>query len=309
MAIDDNPATWLLAAWPGMGSVALVAASHLVGQFDGTLEEELPSSRWFPVNAVDVEHGLARTGKVPRSLLFRCSGALPDGTDLLVFIGEDQPSREGYDLCLHLVDRAKALGVRRCITCAAMATQMQPGADPRVFAAATRQRILAQATMHGAEALEDGQISGLNGLLLAAAAQRQCDGLCLMGEMPYFATALPNPHASLAALRVFGNLTGIPLELQGLEEQAQAVDDRLVEVVQQLETRNTAAPETPRPQPASGAPAAPKLDQGDHHQIERLFEAARNDRSKAFELKQELDRRGVFGDYEDRFLDLFRKTE
>jgi hypothetical protein len=35
---------------------------------------------------------------------------------------------------------------------------------------------------------------------------------------------------------------------------------------------------------------------------------AAKDRSKAFELKQELDRLGVFKEYEDRFLDLFKKS-
>jgi hypothetical protein len=44
----------------------------------------------------------------------------------------------------------------------------------------------------------------------------------------------------------------------------------------------------------------------DKQRIEGLFEQARKDRSKAFELKQELDRLGVFKEYEDRFLDLFR---
>jgi len=41
--------------------------------------------------------------------------------------------------------------------------------------------------------------------------------------------------------------------------------------------------------------------------IEGLFEQAGKDRSKAFELKQELDRLGVFKEHEDRFLDLFKK--
>jgi hypothetical protein len=41
----------------------------------------------------------------------------------------------------------------------------------------------------------------------------------------------------------------------------------------------------------------------------RLFEKAREDRSKAYELKGELDRLGVFDLYEDRFLDLFKKPD
>jgi hypothetical protein len=39
---------------------------------------------------------------------------------------------------------------------------------------------------------------------------------------------------------------------------------------------------------------------------EDLLEQAAKDRSKAFELKQVLDRLGLFKEYEDRFLDLFK---
>ncbi|MEJ5277173.1 MAG: hypothetical protein WHU94_14785, partial [Thermogemmata sp.] len=50
-----------------------------------------------------------------------------------------------------------------------------------------------------------------------------------------------------------------------------------------------------------------KLSPADQQHIEQLFTEAAADRSKAFELKRELDRLGVFKDYEDRFLDLFKK--
>jgi hypothetical protein len=39
-----------------------------------------------------------------------------------------------------------------------------------------------------------------------------------------------------------------------------------------------------------------------------MFALAEKDRSKAFELKKELDRLGIFKKYEDRFLDLFRPS-
>jgi hypothetical protein len=45
----------------------------------------------------------------------------------------------------------------------------------------------------------------------------------------------------------------------------------------------------------------------DRGHINELFDAAGKDRSKAFELKRELDRLGLFKEYEDRFLDLFQK--
>ncbi len=43
--------------------------------------------------------------------------------------------------------------------------------------------------------------------------------------------------------------------------------------------------------------------------IEELFGRAASDRTKAFELKRELDRLGLFKRYEDRFLDLFKQPE
>jgi hypothetical protein len=58
----------------------------------------------------------------------------------------------------------------------------------------------------------------------------------------------------------------------------------------------------------SQEPAEPeRLAPTEERRLEDLFEQAARDRSRAFELKQELDRLGVFKDYEDLFLDLFKK--
>ena len=56
-------------------------------------------------------------------------------------------------------------------TFAAMATQMHPEHDSRVFAAATDQESLAELKEQKLEILENGHIGGLNGLLLGVAAE------------------------------------------------------------------------------------------------------------------------------------------
>ncbi|MEO8270240.1 MAG: hypothetical protein ABI557_11005 [Aureliella sp.] len=48
-----------------------------------------------------------------------------------------------------------------------------------------------------------------------------------------------------------------------------------------------------------------RVSDDNHQRIEALFEAAKNNRTRAYELKRELDQLRVFDDYEDRFLDLF----
>ena len=52
-----------------------------------------------------------------------------------------------------------------------------------------------------------------------------------------------------------------------------------------------------------------RLGPEDERHLEQLFARAASDRSAAYELKRELDRLGVYREYEDRFLDLFKKSE
>ncbi len=64
---------------------------------------------------------------------------------------------------------------------------------------------------------------------------------------------------------------------------------------------------TPEEAFSSEATDEDRLSNQDKRRIEDLFALAQQDRSKAFELKNELDRLAVFREYEDRFLDLFKK--
>ena len=50
-----------------------------------------------------------------------------------------------------------------------------------------------------------------------------------------------------------------------------------------------------------------RLAEVDHVRTEALFEAAAAQRSRACELKRELDQLNVFSEYEDWFLDLFEE--
>ncbi len=59
--------------------------------------------------------------------------------------------------------------------------------------------------------------------------------------------------------------------------------------------------------PAWGATWPGAAGPADRQRIGALFEQAVKDRSKTFELKRELDPLGAFKEYEDRFVDLFKK--
>jgi proteasome assembly chaperone (PAC2) family protein len=299
---------WLVAVWPGMGNVAISAGYYLMAKLGMHLLAELSAQELFDVAHVEVKAGVIHPGHAPRNRFFLWED--PRGEhDVIVFIGEAQPPLGKYAFCRRIVDFAREAGVERVFTFAAMATAMHPAHDARVFGAATDEEALGELRRLDLEVLEDGHIGGLNGVLLGVAAEQGFRGACLLGEMPHVFTQLPFPKASLAVLKTFSTIAGVEIDLTELAEQAKDMDEKLGELLEQMQEafgrrespEEEAAHEEAAEEPGVSAEARARID--------RLFERARQDRAAAYELKRELDRLGVYAEYEDRFLDLFKKPE
>lgn len=311
---------WLIAVWPGMGQVALGAGSYLLEKLGGTPLQTIVNREYFDVSAVAVEGGVVRSPGIPKSTLYASPAAgRRSGPDLLIFIGEAQPSHKNWEFCHELLDLALARGVRRVVTFAAMATPVHPAAAPRVFGVASESSLLPLLAKQEISLLAEGQISGLNGVLLAAAAERGIEAICLLGELPFFAVQVPNPKASLAVLRAFMRISGTEIDLSEIEAQARAVERALTEVIERASKQAEAQQEREHreeAEPEFGAPA-PEAEEEEEKprspppaalaRIEELFRRARTDKEQAIRLKAELDKLGLFKEYEDRFLDLFKK--
>ena len=301
---------WLIAVWPGMGHVAVNAGYYLMAKLGMHLVAEFAPRELFDLEHVDVSNGLIRQGRLPRSRFF--VGRDPNWKhDIVLFIGEAQPPQGKYTFCQRLLAYAKEMGVERVFTFASMATQMHPEHDSRVFAAATDNDSLAELKRLELELLNDGQIGGLNGVLLGVAADCDLRGACLLGEIPHIFAQFPFPKAALGVLEAFTTLAGIELDFTELREQANIVEQKLGELLAQVEVAmQQQGLGTEEPVEEAFKPVEEeRLSPADKRQIEQLFEQAQQDRSKAYELKRELDRLGVFAEYEDRFLDLFKPKE
>jgi hypothetical protein len=120
-------------------------------------------------------------------------------------------------------------------------------------------------------------------------------------------------------LEVFKKTAELDLDLEELAQQAKSVEEQLVnllarveQAIEQQQESKQGEPSDEGEEPSFSAELAEteaeekRLAPRDQANIEHLFDQAREDRSKAYELKRELDRLEVFKDYEDRFLDLFR---
>jgi proteasome assembly chaperone (PAC2) family protein len=288
-----------------MGGVAISAGYYLMAKLGMHLLIEFPAAEFFEVEQIDVKDGLILNKRLPRSRLFLWNDPKHEH-DLIVFIGEAQPPIRGGAFCRKLIEQAKTLSVRRVFTFAAMATQMRPKHDSRVFSAAIDRETLATFKQLDLLPLENGTISGLNGVLLAMAANSGLPGGCLLGEIPNVFSQIPFPKASLAVLESFCIMSGIELDFTELRSHAETVEQTLENFLTRMEN----AVEQTEPKPSATREAetkSPRAGSKDRQLLEQLFVEARKDRSRAYELKQELDRLGLFNEFEDRFLDLFRE--
>jgi proteasome assembly chaperone (PAC2) family protein len=309
-----NP--WLIAVWPGMGHVAISAGYYLMAKLGMHILSEFPAHELFDVEHVEVKDGLIRTGRLPRSRLFVWNDP-QRRHDIVVFIGEAQPSKGRYGFCHRLIEFAQRIGVERVYTFAAMATQMAHEAESRVFAAATDAETLNELKQLELQILDDGQIGGLNGILLGVAAERGLRGGCLLGEMPHIFAQLPYPKASLAVLKVFTTIAKVEIDFTELSMQARDMDTKLGELLVQMQDamqQGQQAGEDSESEDGEDAvlhehPEDDQTSDEDTERIERLFEQAKQHRSFAYELKRELDRLEIYREYEDRFLDLFKKPQ
>lgn len=343
---NDRPRPWLVAAWPGMGNVAVIAANVLVAQMKLEPVLAIGPGGFFDIGEIHVVNGLIEKPRMPRSVLHR--GVDPaTGRHILLFLGEAQPNYNMWSYANGLLDKAAEHGVERVVTFASMASTVHPKQTPKVHGAATTPELVEEIERAGVKKVEGGQIGGLNGVLLGAASERGIPGLCLMGEIPFYAANLPNPKASRVVLSVFSVMAGLDVSLAELDTQSAQFEGPLTQLFERLREQaqeeasdlpdlggdadtddddegdedaapgDTAPGDAAQPGP-SGEPAAPgpsprrpekHLDPALRARLERLFEDAQIDRKRAVSLKEELDRLGVFEEYEDRFLDLFKRAE
>lgn len=305
---------WLVAAWPGMGLVGHLAADHLVRALGAKPMAEIAAGDHFDPAKIEVREGLLVPMPDPRTVLSLVRGG-GSARDLVVLQAQRQPNSGVRVFCDKVIAFAQEIGVVRTFTFAAMALPTAPDAPSRVFTVATEAALAAELKGYGLELLREGEIGGMNGVLLAAAAQRGIPGACLLGEFPFFASGIPNPKASASVLRAFAKIAGLEIDLTELDTQAVEVEKQLMTHIKRLEeiarSQAAASAGSEKEESSSEWPAPPieELSPEDKSRIESMFRAAQADHSKAIALKAELDRLDVFRRYEDRFLDLFKRAE
>ena len=233
----------LIAAWPGIGNVGLVAADTLRGMLQARQFAEIEPWEFFYPRRVSVANGELRELEFPASrFYFKKAGT----RDLIFFIGEEQPGEARKDdrLANLVIDVALRFGCKRVYTAAAAVALIHHSLKPRVWAAPNRNELIDEVRRYGNTMLMSeiggrrgqGNITGLNGLLLGIARKRALDGICLLGEIPVYIAQFPlsYPKASKSVLQVLAANLGLTLDFAQLDDLAQGVEDGIERLCQQF---------------------------------------------------------------------------
>ncbi len=303
-----------IAAWPGMGEVAYRSALFLKEVLGLKVFAKLETHRYFKPAAVTVEKGVVSMPNVPAGFFYYHKGK--NSPDLIIFLGEAQPPLEyAESLSEGIVSFVKKYKAKLMFTFAAKPEAIDHKAKSAVWVAATNTELLKTFQKNGLKVLTEGQISGLNGIILGVGKKKGLKGVCLLGEIPFYTVQIENPKATASVLEVVSKHLKINLNLSSMVERAKFIEEEIEKLISYLKGE---APQETGPTPLSqedidkikkDLAAYTKLPQSAREKIEKLFAESKKDITLASELKKQLDHWNVYKEYEDKFLDLFKKKD
>ena len=220
----DSPV--MLAAWPGIGNVAMIVATYLQRKLAFKKLGEIEASNFFEPIGVVVKDSLVEAPQFPQNRFYYWKSE-EKGHDLILFLGEAQPSAKGYELANCVLDVGLSFGIERVYTCAAALSRMHHTEAPGVWGVATNQEATEDFKGYDLERKGNLQIAGLNGLLLGVAKEKGIEGVCLLGEVPVYATRIQNPMAALAVVKVLTKMLDIDIDMAELTQLAGETTEKI----------------------------------------------------------------------------------
>lgn len=310
---------YLIVAWPGMGEVAFKAANYLIEELKAVEFASIAPEEFFYLTASVITKGVLDLPPLPQGKFYywknpAAKRAAGGRNDLIIFLSNAQPDLSKADSYVKIIiGLAKSLGAQTVVSFASMPQPSDHTQEPHVWFAATDEKTKESLKKYNFDELAEGQISGMNGLFLGLAKKSGLKGFCLLGDIPLYTIQIENPKASAAVLEGLGKILDMQINLEPLKEQAQNMEDEINKLLDYLKLGP----------PGQSAPIGEeevelikktlsqltKLPVSIKEKIEKLFAESRLDITKANELKAELDKWNVYKEYEDKFLDLFKKNK
>ncbi|MFC1974271.1 PAC2 family protein, partial [Chloroflexota bacterium] len=222
----------LVAAWPGVGNVAVIAINYLKEKLKAKELGAIEPFGFFDPGGIFIKENIIDLPKFPESKFYYWSSR-GRGKDMLILISEAQPPVGTYEYVNSVLDVAEQFGVKRVYTAAAALIEHSTD-KPRVLGAATTPELIEDLEKYDIVLGGNFYVAGLNGLLLGAAKERDLEGICLLGETAKHVAKMPNARASLAVLNILTKMLGVEIDTAELEEFAESTEREIKKLGDQM---------------------------------------------------------------------------
>lgn len=300
----------MFAAWTGAGNVGILAIDYLRRKLNANLFAQIDMSNFITPESIMVNSGVVHFPETPQSVFYH-----NHNPDLIIFESNAHAGgNNDVDVMRAILELAYELKIPRIYTAAALPQSISHATTPQVLFACNNENLKYDLERSNLVPMPDGEINGLNGLLLGFAAARGIDAVCLLATIPAYAAGLTYPRAAYEIVKKFTEISKTDVDMVEMEQEIEKADPMFADVEEKLKDFFSAGMEMGEmdqeepgpiiPEPSEKKPTenVPKYVMD---RIENLFKSAEEDKSKAQSLKDELDKWGLYKLYEDRFLDLF----
>jgi len=236
----------LIAGWPGIANIGLVAVDSLRRTLKAEEFGEIEPWDFLYPKKVVIKDGILESLEFPANRFYF---ARTDKGDLIIFLGEEQPTEFGrtyaegkkaYQMANLVLDVAQKFGCQRVYTSGAAVAPTHHTVWPRVWAVPNRKGLIREIRDYRNTILmseiegrgKQGSITGLNGLLLGVAAKRNIDAVCVMGEIPVYLQGFPMPYprASRAVVEVLRAALNLSIDTGELDAAVERSDREIDEI-------------------------------------------------------------------------------
>lgn len=211
----------LIFAFPDVGLVGVIAASHLIEELDMTEVAYMKSNLLPPL--IVLHEGL------PHSSI-----RIFSGQNILLAVSEAPiPAGAIYPIMDALIEWSKNKGVKMMISLSGIPIQdRQDTSELKSFAAASNAEALKTAQEKGLEILTEGYMVGPQAVMLQRAAESGSAALTLLSQCFY---NYPDPEAAAEVLKELAKISGLKVNVAKLLEKGEEIRLRARDVMKRTQ--------------------------------------------------------------------------
>lgn len=326
----------VLCSWPGIGMVGRYVVNHLVHELQANTYAEVDLQEYMVIKNVVVENGIIYTPTYVKEKIYYTRW---QDTDFLLFYSDFIPSENNMLKLAHdFLNFLQCLDIQYLITFAGVPSNILHTDTPKVYLAATHNvKNLSNMVKPALEKLSSGVIEGMNGVVLSLLRDYDIEGYCFVVEVPFYTIDMYNPQSAKVVLNIIEQIFKFQLDYNKVLQDIKLLDEHLrtifsdvnekvKQLLSQMERRRGSGKGKKEMFSIIDDYVSYNLDNGitfeelkkrlkfslpesAKKKINELFKLAAENIEYAKQLKEELDRWGVYKEYEDKFLSLFLKNK